>query len=39
VPLGVFDSTLESTPQLGPFPWDQVLLAPALERIAAPAGT
>ena len=38
VPLGFFGSVRVSSPSIGPFPWNQVMLVPALDRIT-PAGT
>jgi ABC-type oligopeptide transport system substrate-binding subunit len=36
VPLSFIDVLRVSTPRLGPFPWDQILQQPALDRIATP---
>jgi hypothetical protein len=37
VPMGYFATLRLSSPDVGPFPWDQVLVNPALERIVPPA--
>ncbi len=37
VPIGFLGVLRLSSPSIGPFPWDQVNLEPALERIPAPA--
>lgn len=37
VPMGYFTTLRLSSPALGPFPWNEVNLQPALDRIAAPA--
>lgn len=37
VPMGYFATLRLSSPDIGPFPWDEVLVNPALERIAPPA--
>jgi peptide/nickel transport system substrate-binding protein len=37
VPMGYFTTLRLSSPDIGPFRWDQVLVNPALERIPPPA--
>jgi ABC-type transport system substrate-binding protein len=36
VPMGLFATFRLSTPPIGAFPWNEVILEPALDRIAAP---
>ncbi|MET0801327.1 MAG: ABC transporter substrate-binding protein [Actinomycetota bacterium] len=38
VPLGFIGTLRLSSPDIGPFPWDEVYVQPALERIPAPSG-
>ena len=37
VPMGYFGTLRLSSPAIGPFPWDEVYLQPALDRVPAPA--
>jgi peptide/nickel transport system substrate-binding protein len=37
VPMGYFATLRLSSQEIGPFPWDQVLVNPALERIVPPS--
>jgi len=36
VPMGFLETIRLSSPAIGPFPWNQIYLVPALDRIAAP---
>ena len=37
VPMGYFGTLRLSSPAIGPFPWDEVYLQPALDQVPAPA--
>jgi hypothetical protein len=37
VPMGYLATLRLSSPAIGPFPWDEINLQPALERVPAPA--
>jgi hypothetical protein len=38
VPISFLGPLRLSSPSIGPFPWDEVISQPALERIEAPLG-